>query len=284
MPQISLDNLKITAVGRLMYYLVPLRKRIIMKNIERVFKCHSKQEKMNLAKAFYSHFLTTLKEIISIRWCNHDKLREGIEIEGLEHLLSAHAQQRGVILLCAHVGNWEYAPLLGFPTIAALSGRFYFVRRAIRIKWLQKILFQRFQKANLAIIDSRDMFKHARKLLRDNNVLVFTFDQHASIDGRHGIAVDFFGSKAGTYKTLAFLAGKTGALVVPGATYRLNKKHHVLQFYPALVWKENEDWEQALHDNTRIYNQAIEQFILANPAQWLWPHRRWKLDDLEKSG
>ncbi|KTC94600.1 lysophospholipid acyltransferase family protein [Legionella erythra] len=281
----SLDNLKITLSGRLMYYFFPLRKRIIMQNIDRVFKSRaSKQQKINLAKAFYSHFLTTIKEIISIRWCNQETLRKKIDIKGLHHLLSAHQHQRGVILLSGHVGNWEYVPLLALPTLTTLQGHFYIVRRAIRRKWLEKTLFQRFEQANLPILESRGMLKSMPKLLRENKIILFTFDQHANTDENHGIAVDFFGIKAGTYKTLAFLAGKSGAQVVPTSYYRLNTGNHVLEFHPALPWKENQDWQQAVYDNTRLYNQAIEQFILTNPAQWLWPHRRWKLNDVEEAG
>lgn len=279
------DNLKITLAGRLMYYFFPLRKRIVRQNIDRVFNSRaSNQQKINLAKAFYTHFLTTIKEIISIRWCNQETLQKKIEIRGLHQLLSAHQQQRGVILLSGHVGNWEYVPLLALPTLTTLQGHFYIVRRAIRRKWLEKTLFQRFEQANLPILESRGMLKSMRKLLRENKIILFTFDQHANIDENHGIAVEFFGIKAGTYKTLAFLAGKSGAQVVPTSYYRLNTGNHVLEFHPALPWKESQDWQQAVYDNTRRYNQAIEQFILANPAQWLWPHRRWKLNDTEEAG
>lgn len=285
MSKSPLDRLEITLPGRLMYHLFPLRKHIIMRNIDRVFNARaSKQQKINLAKAFYSHFLTTIKEIISIRWRNQETLRKTIEIRGLQHLLSAHEQQRGVILLSGHLGNWEYVPLLALPTLTSLQGQFYIVRRAIRRKWLEKILFQRLEKANLPILESRGMLKSMRRLLLENKIILFTFDQHANTHESHGIAVDFFNSKAGTYKTLAFLAGKSGAQVVPTAYYRLDKGHHVLEFHPALPWKENKNWEHAVYDNTLLYNQTLEQFILANPAQWLWPHRRWKLDDMEKTG
>ena len=35
---------------------------------------------------------------------------------------------------------------------------------------------------------------------------------------------------------------------------------------------------KAIRMNTRAYNAALEQMLLRHPEQWIWMHRRWKLN------
>lgn len=113
--------------------------------------------------------------------------------------------------------------------------------------------------------------------LEKNHAVIFVLDQHASLANRDGIAVEFFGTKAGTYRSLATLSRYTGVPVVPAAGYRLPNGKHVLEFYDPIPWKDYDTVSDSLYYNTLAYNQALERIILAHPEQWNWMHKRWKL-------
>lgn len=97
------------------------------------------------------------------------------------------------------------------------------------------------------------------------------------MENKSGIAVEFFGLRAGTYRSLAFFAHKHQTPVVPVSGYRLHNGKHVIKFHPEIEWEFRVDKEQAIYRNTLRYNQALEQLILEHPEQWWWVHRRWKL-------
>jgi len=99
-------------------------------------------------------------------------------------------------------------------------------------------------------------------------------DQHASPPD--GIAVDFFGHPAWTFKSLAIMALATGAPVVPAWSYREADGRHVLRFEAPLQVLEHDDTNEAIRRNTRAYNAELERLILRRPEQWYWVHRRWK--------
>ncbi|MDP3560535.1 MAG: lysophospholipid acyltransferase family protein, partial [Legionellaceae bacterium] len=80
-------------------------------------------------------------------------------------------------------------------------------------------------------------------------------------------------------KSLALFVHKKKTPVVPSVAYRRADGTHVLEFFPALEWQHYADANQAIYENTLIYNQALEKMILAHPEQWFWMHRRWKLQD-----
>ncbi|MCC5792272.1 MAG: lysophospholipid acyltransferase family protein [Legionellaceae bacterium] len=272
-----LSKLRVTFAGRLLYWLLPLRKQVVLQNIDLVFKdTATAGEKKRLAKAFYSHVASTLKEILFMR-SGAKKGNQVIEIRGIEHLQTAVAQQKGVFLLTGHLGNWELTSTLGLAQISRLFGPVNIIRRRIRVRWLETILFTRMKEHGLAIIDSMGAPKKIHVALKKNEIILFAMDQHAQLNKKSGIAVDFFGIKAGTYRSLAFFAHKYQSPVVPVSSYRQQNGKHVAQFHPEIEWVHHTEKEQAIYQNTRRYNQMLEKLILQHPEQWWWVHRRWKL-------
>ena len=261
-----------------MYALVPYRRNVIRQNIQRVFADHlSRSNQMLLAKAFYSHLITCLKETILVRFLSDETLRARVTVLGHEHLLKVAAEQRGVLILTAHVGSWEFAPLGGMLNFKQFKGQFHFIRRKLGNRWLERVLFQRYDRAGLKVITKDNALTHVSQALDQNHAVVFVLDQHASLANRDGIAVEFFGTKAGTYRSLATLSRHTGIPVIPAASYRLANGQHILEFEQPIVWQEESSTQDGLYKNTLAYNQAIERIILKNPAQWMWLHKRWKL-------
>ncbi|WP_298621840.1 lysophospholipid acyltransferase family protein [uncultured Legionella sp.] len=270
------SKLRVSVAGRMFYHLFPLRKQIVLDNIERVFKDRvNGKEKARLAKAFYSHFALTVKELIAMSWISPKRLESLIDIRGKEHLLDAVNQGRGCLMLTGHLGNWELG-LLGIAYhLMPLVGPVCVIRRPIKQKWLERKVFQRMQRWGIKRIDKSGAILKVHRALKAKETIIFTIDQHAQIKKNEGLAVDFFGSKAGTYKSLALIAGSSKAPVVPAVIYRENHKH-ILEFLPALAWADGEEHEDSIYLNTLRYNQILEQMILQHPEQWWWAHRRWK--------
>ena len=142
---------------------------------------------------------------------------------------------------------------------------------------LENILFRRYHRAGLRVIAKKHALNQIFSVLENNHAVVFVLDQHASIVNRDGIAVDFFGKSAGTYRSLAMVAHYSQVPVVPAMAYRQADGRHVLKFFPALDWETVEQANQEISHNTRRYNQVLEQMILQYPEQWWWLHKRWKL-------
>ncbi|WED42600.1 lysophospholipid acyltransferase family protein [Legionella cardiaca] len=276
----KIKNLRISLMGRFLYHFVPYRKTIIQKNIAQVFAGNltdSQQER--LAKAFYSHMATSIKEIIQLRFMSEKKLRERVEVRGHQRLLDIVAQKRGVLILTGHFGNWEFAPLGGILNFKEFQGQFHFIRRTLGNKTLEQLLFRRYYHAGLNVIPKKNSLEQVCQALDKNHAVVFVLDQHASLVNRDGVAVEFFGKKAGTYRSLASFARHTGVPVVPAAGYRLPNGKHVLEFHEPIYWQDYDTAQESIYRNTLAYNQALERIILEHPEQWHWLHKRWKLKE-----
>ena len=249
-----------------------------MQNIEQVFGhrlCH--EQKIRLAQAFYSHLATSLREMIQLRFLSDEQLRARVDVRGYERVLAVAKAQRGVLILTGHFGSWEFAPLGGMANFKQFQGRFHFIRRTLKNKTLERMLFRRYYRAGLQVIPKKNSLHQVCDALEKNDAVVFVLDQHASLVNRDGLAVEFFGKKAGTYRSLATFSRYTGVPVVPASAYRLPNGRHVLEFHEPIEWQDYGSTEESLYQNTLLYNQALERIILAHPEQWLWLHKRWKL-------
>ncbi len=272
------NQLKVSPAGRLLYALIPYRRKVVKDNIEHVFGASlSAAQKTHLAKAFYSHLATCLKEMIQLRFMSDRKLRERVEVKGHERLLNIVAEGRGVLILTGHFGSWEFAPIGGVANFKEFKGQFHFIRRTLNNKLIERILFSRYYRAGLNVIPKKNSLQQVCDALEKNHAVIFVLDQHASLVNRDGVAVEFFGKKAGTYRSLASFARHTGVPVVPAAGYRLPNGQHVLEFHEPIPWQDHGSTQESIYQNTLAYNQALERIILAHPEQWLWLHKRWKL-------
>jgi KDO2-lipid IV(A) lauroyltransferase len=267
----------INSWGKLMYRFFPYRKQVIHANIEQAFGDNlSLDAKTHLVKAFYSHLGLIIKETLQLRFLSEEKLKSKVNVEGLEHLLSVAEKGKGVLVLTGHFGNWEFAPLGGMQQFKQFTGQLHFVRRELGWKFVEKLLFKRYHNAGLRVIGKKNALDRILNALEQNHGVVFVLDQHALTVNKDGIAVEFFGKKAGTYRSLAMIANYTDVDVVPAAGYRTADNQHVLKFYPPISLIKSKD---TIYDNTLRYNQILEQIILEQPVQWWWLHKRWKLKE-----
>jgi len=264
--------------GRFWYHFFPLRRKVVLENMTRVFGDHlSFSEIKKLAQRYYGHMWTLILENFTSTLMGPEEIKARVKIIGIEKVFKASEKKKGIIFLTGHFGNWEFAPVGAGYHFRDFKGRIHAVRKLFQIKFFEKVLFRRYYKAGLNIIPKgKNSLSQVLEALANNDVVVFIMDQFARPD-RDGILVEFFGKKVGTFKSLSLIARETGAAVLPMASYRESMGHHVLKFSDPLEWIEDPDPDTELYENTRQYNRIIEDMILEHPDQWIWAHRRWKV-------
>jgi KDO2-lipid IV(A) lauroyltransferase len=261
--------------GRILFRWFPIRRDVILENLRRVYGDNVPPEEIErLAQAHYGHLWRLFGEFLKFRWLSPARKAALVRVENIEALVAAVAMGKGVLVLTGHFGNWEVATIAGIGNYPEVRGRFHFVRRAIKPKWLDALVTRRFNKAGFGVLPKRGSLDAILETLAAGDMIVFPFDQHARPPD--GIEVDFFGHPAWTFKSLAIIALATGAPVLPATSWREPDGHHVLRFENPLAPIECANTNDAIRANTRAYNETLERLILARPEQWYWVHRRWK--------
>ena len=263
------------AVGRFLWRWVPFRRAVVLENLRRVYgERVDEAEIVRLGQMHYAHLARLLAEFLRFRWLTSARKAALVRVENLELLRAVHARGKGVLILTGHFGNWEVATIAGVAKFPEAHGKFHFVRRAIKPRWLEALVTRRFQRAGFGVLAKRGSLDALCARLEAGDLVVFPFDQHAR--GRDGVVVEFFGHPAGTFRSLAIIAQATGAPVVPAASWREDDGTHVLRFEEPLAPIVRDDPNEELVANTRAYNAALERLVVRHPEQWWWVHRRWK--------
>jgi KDO2-lipid IV(A) lauroyltransferase len=123
------------------------------------------------------------------------------------------------------------------------------------------------------VVYRRGAVRKALRLLADGKAVGILIDQHMT--SADAIYVDFFGRPAATTSTLAALAIRTGAPVIPlfafplpGGRYRMIYEHPVAPPPP--------DSQDAVREFTQRCTDVLEMHVRRHPELWLWMHRRWR--------
>jgi KDO2-lipid IV(A) lauroyltransferase len=262
--------------GKLLYHLLPYRRAVVLGNLRRVFgHVLPETEIVRLAQAYYAHYVRFLLEFIRQPFMTSKQRDAWVKVENIESPIRAHGWGKGVFLLTGHFGNFEVATVAAIARLPKYRGLVHFIRRALKPAWFNSIITWRFRRAGLGTFSKRGSLEAIFDVLNRGGLIVYIFDQHAGAPD--GITVDFFGHPAGTFKSLAILALETGAPVIPVSSWREPSGTHVIRFEEPLPLLESEDPSEAIHRNTRAYNEALERLLLRHPEQWIWMHRRWKV-------
>ena len=262
-------------MGRFIARWLPLRGEVVRANLERVYGGRVDADEIaRVGAAHYGHLWRLVTEFLRFRWMSTAAKKALVRVEGIENFIAARDQGKGMLILTGHFGNWEVSTTAGIALFPELRGRFHFVRRPIKPDWLDRLVTRRFNEAGFGVFSKRDSLDALLAALSAGDAVVVPFDQHAGPPD--GIAVEFLGHPAWTFKSLAIIALSTGAPVLPGSSWREPDGRHVLRFEAPMAPIEHENTTEAIRLNTRAYNQALERLVMRHPEQWYWVHRRWK--------
>jgi len=183
---------------------------------------------------------------------------------------AAKVAGRGAIFVTAHLGNWEMLAM-------ALSAMFEpgpYLVRPFDNPFLDRYAARVRSRFGNRPIDKRDSILEALAILDAGGNLGLLVDINTL--QRDGVFVPFFGHLACTTRSVAMLALRTDALIVPMCCVWDTNRYRILVGELVEAVRSASYAKKNIIDTTALYTAEIEKFIRAYPEQWLWIHRRWK--------
>ncbi len=253
------------------HYLVDARhRRMTLEHLQLAYgRTKTLSELKQIAKKSYQSQGMSLAESIYLPRMALSKIREWVQVDGLSHYADAIKEGKGVIILTAHLGNWEIIP----KAFWAHSFRTHGTVRPLDNPYLNKMA-QRWREQNgMGVINKGSDTHKIIKLLKEGEAVGFLLDQNTHEE--YAVFVDFFGHEAATNKGVAIIALRSGATVVPVFMKREGCGHRMIIEKP-IEWVKSGSNKQDILMATALFTKTIESHVRQNPEQWLWIHRRWK--------
>lgn len=216
-------------------------------------------------------------EILYMPNLTKEFIAEHIELHGLEYLDKALAEQRGVVILTAHVGNWEWMgaalAACGYPSTTIVKKQPNAQVTRLLNEYREMVGLEVFARGGSEMI-------RAVKAMKQKKLLGFLADQDGYIQG---LPVEFLGQESSAVTGPATFAQKFKAPVVPVFTYRKpNGVGHVVEILPPLYYEDTGNEAEDIYRLTEATVRVTEDFIRQHPTEWLWFQHRWntKLNEI----
>lgn len=259
-------------IGRAFYQLDHRHRKRVRDQITQAFgEEYTDKQALHLTRKMYRHFGTMLAEFVRLPTVTKDTLDTVVDWEeNAEKLQAIVKEHGGVIFATGHLGNWEmggYAFHLKGLTAGAIA-------RPLDNPLLDAYVKSIRQYAGQEIWDKMGALRHVVRALRNGKSFGILVDQDA---GKRGLFVPFFGRTASTIPTPADLALRTGAPIVVAAMHRADRPMRFRFRMCDPIYCDTSD--KSPDERIRLLediNAGVETLIRAEPAQWLWLHRRWK--------
>ncbi len=256
-------------LGNIWFKIDKRHRNIAKDNLRRAFGNKTSDEIEMLAKHVFQHLMRLIFDITWYFGIRDHELGRYFQIRGAENLTPAYARKKGVLILTAHAGNWEFLSALA----PLLNMRGNILYRPLDFAPLNNFFIRYRTRFGTNLISTAHSMRKILSELRKGEAVAMLMDQN--VDWYEGVFADFFGHPACTNKGLALIALKTECPVVPVFIVR-DKQGFTAEIMPEIPLVKTGDKISDVEENTRQYNHAIETMIRKYPEQWFWVHQRWK--------
>ncbi|MCD6419482.1 MAG: lysophospholipid acyltransferase family protein [Synergistetes bacterium] len=254
-------------LGRLFYMIPNSRKDMALRNIRRTLSADV-DEAQFILKRMYENLTMDIVEFLRFPLLNRDKILSLVDIKGKSIMDRELARGKGVVLLTAHFGNWEFLGAI----LGALSYPAYAIVREQGNIYVDRMVNRYRQMMGVEIVYKKEVMKEMITLLRKGKMVIFLSDQHG---GDTGIVLPFLGIETSCFKGPVAASLLTGSPIVPLFVVRKGFRYELVVEEPISV-EEFEDRERTYAVNVAKVNGIIEKYIRMEPDHWFWLHNRWK--------
>jgi KDO2-lipid IV(A) lauroyltransferase len=257
-------------LGNLLYYLAAPQRRIVRRNLQFSHVESSPQQLQSLSKRIFRHFGITLLELLQMTCFSQKELLRYVDLEGKEIIIEALAGQKGVVLITAHLGNyemaWQYVPCYFGRQMAGVAKKMRNVR-------LDRLIHKMRTRFGNKIIYKKGALPEMIQTLRRGQVVGILMDISRRFDG---VEINFFGRRATATPAAAMIALRCKSPIIPAFCHRSADGKLIIRVERPIEIQRTKDLRADLQTNTQLITDRIERAVRNYPEQWNWMLKRWK--------
>ena len=257
-----------TAFGRLYYRVAARQRQRAIAQMQESLHISAEQAD-RIAVDLFKHLGQTFLEVMYMPALTPEKIKRYVSTENMHYLQDALAEGHGVVLLTAHIGNWEWLgaklAMEGFPLTTVIKRQPNDQHTQILNEYREMVGIEVFARGTTELVG-------AAKALKKGKILAFLADQDA---GNNGLFINFLGKMASTPLGPAVFAKRFSSPVVPVFMVRNPAGGHKVLVNKPLYYENTGNETADLYSITEQMTKVIEDTIKEYPTEWLWFQKRW---------
>jgi lauroyl/myristoyl acyltransferase len=245
------------------------RRRTLEQNLSYTAPDRSPAERHRLARKTFRNLAVTAVDQFRLPSISPADVLELFEIRGLEHVDSAIARGRGIVVATAHLGPYELAA-------ACLAARGYPVHGMVENlePGVLDALAAYRSATGMGTVNMKDGLRAAYRILGQNHILALVADRVIG-DSRGAIEVPFAGGVRRVPVGPAVFAQTTGAAIITAfaSPHPKGSPRYVMEFDPPLYPEGRDEAER--HRLMEVVVQRMSEAVRRNPDQWFVFQPNW---------
>lgn len=260
----------IAAFASDLHYIFARQDRLAVRdNLRVIFPEKTESEIRKIHLRMSRNFSKYLADFFSYKKIDARYLKEKITIENSHYFDQALSKNKGVIVLSAHLGNWE----MGAVVVAQAGYPLWEVALPHKFKKVDNFFNSQRERMGIKVIPVGKAARQCLDLLKNNQILALAGDRDFT---EKGIVLDFFGRPTLFPIGPAAFSLKTGASIVPGFMMRNKDDTFTLKIEKPLEFNPTGEKDRDLKEIISKYKVIFEDYILRYPDQWYMFKRFWK--------
>lgn len=254
-------------LGRTLGPRVPSNKRAL-RNLRLVFPNKTQEELLKITRGMWDNLGRTFFEYLPLKRLKVYAPESPVEVVGAHIINNLKKEERPAILFLGHLANWELATLVGLQRGLKIAQVYRRVNNPL-IAWAIRIIHGRLTYE--LVEKGAEGAKQAIKVLKKGDCLSMLMDQKMN----EGLSIPFLGIPAMTAPAIARLAIKFDCPIIPIRVERIAPVRFRVTYFPPLAVDYKKKEAEAVQEILTLINQYLSNWILEQPEQWFWLHRRW---------
>ena len=244
------------------------RKKVIWTNLKNSFPKKTDAELKIIAGDFYLHFTDLVVETIKFRSAPPEVIKERLQGD-ISVMDDFYANKTNIIYLMGHRGNWELANLF---SSLCFTHECIVVYRPLQNQESDQWFLDLRTRFGAILVPMDQIFRELQKPRSKPYVVVLANDQ--SPMPQTAFWTNFLNQDTGVFRGVETIARRYNLTVLYADFSKVIGKrgYYHVDITTISLDPKGECSNAILEKQIRI----LEKDINAQPANWLWSHRRWK--------
>ena len=250
------------------YFFAFRDRRFVKANLKVIFPEKENKQLRKISRMVFRNFAKYLADFFRFEKLNRSYIDRNIKLENLHYFDQALATGKGVVVLTAHLGNWE----LGGVVLAQLGYPFWAVALSHKNKKVNDFFVAQRARKGVNVIALGKAVRSCISEIRNNHMVALVGDRDFT---EKGMIIDFFNKPTHFPEGPAALSLMTGASIIPGFMLRNPDDSFTLRIEKPVEFHPTGDKTKDLANLIKVYNNIIEDYIRRYPDQWYVFRRFW---------
>jgi KDO2-lipid IV(A) lauroyltransferase len=254
----------------LVAHVIRYRKKVIDNNLKNSFPDKTIQERNKIRRDFYHHLCDIFFETYKLLHISDEQMKKRCKFNNPHFADKFFEDGKGVVAIMGHYGNWEWISALPL-----WNDKFTFlpIYKPLHNKVLDKMYIEIRSKLGCKPLAKKDVLRTMMRHKVDSNPTLTGFigDQTPTPRNIH-YWTNFLNQDTPIFIGVEKIARKFNQPVYYTKMTKIKRGYYEVDV--ELITENPKEMSE--FEITEIHSRILEKDIIANPAYWLWSHKRWK--------